>query len=164
MGPSFNFVANLLCPITKFYSFAAGFFSFYSFSLLLRPDRIFLSWFWQISLMAHPEFMKLTFCHCRLFCRVVRSWMLHTHWRRNYMHLSVDVDVCIFKLCRLTAEGVTEWCSTRMHVWCIVRIVNSTGKQFTVSGPLLFADQQESVFIQCFQRGIPVMYPMYTYI
>jgi hypothetical protein len=125
MRHSCNFVANLLCPITKLYSFAAGFFGFCSFSLLLRPDRIFLSWLWQISLMARPEFMNLTFCHRRLCCRVLRNWMLHTTWRGNYKHLSVDVDVdvCISKLYRFTAEVVTEWCSTRIPVWCIVRTV-----------------------------------------
>jgi hypothetical protein len=135
MGHSCNYVANLLCPITKLYSFAAGFFSFRSFSLLLKPDRIFLSWLWQVSLMARPEFTKLTFCHRRLFCHVLRNWMLHTYWRGNYKHLSVDVvvdvdvgvDVYISKLCRLTGEVVTEWCSARIPVWCIVRNVALRG-------------------------------------
>jgi len=94
MWHSSNFVANLLCPVTKLDS-SAGFFSFCSFSLLLRPYRIFLSWLRQISLTARPEFMKLTFCHRHLLYRLMRNWMLrahthtHTHWRGNYKHLSV---------------------------------------------------------------------------
>jgi len=79
MWHSSNFVANLLYPVTKLDSFAAGFFIFCSFSLLLRPDRIFLSWLRQISLTARPEFMELTLCHRRLLYRLVRNWMLHTH-------------------------------------------------------------------------------------
>lgn len=146
MGHSSNFVANSLCPLTKLDSSAAGFFSFCSFSLLLRPDRIFLSWLRHISLMARPEFMKLTFCHCRLLCHRVRNWMLHTHWRGNHKHLSVYVDVCISKLYRLTAEVVTEPCSTRIPVWCIVRTVTLQGNSSQYQ-TLCYSQNSQSRFL-----------------